>query len=320
VGATATLSRSDDHVALLDSAAAGNDYYVGPVLVNLGMDVAFTKNYVSRVRLHEIVCPVPGTSKAEAALRSARKAPYLEHLLAPYMSFERTGGAVVFVNHPPTAETLARRLFVRNDPTLCCFYMTSDVPPAERNCILKHFNNIEGDTDAEVAQLLRFKQRPRVMFTTVGQEGMNVSSCTRVIHFNPVMCSGALDAQRTGRAARKKHGCDEPSDCYVLLTPAEHKARLTKHNARAYTTAVFGEEWVVDASPSKALARVYADEDGEAFRALVGAESGTRDALVARQAKESRDAAAAKRKKTVNVRQEIIKKLLHQKRGSSQKR
>jgi hypothetical protein len=133
-----------------------------------------------------------------------------------------------------------------------------------------------------------------------------------VIHFNPTIVSGAFDAQRAGRAARRKEH-DEPSDCFVLLTPNEYADRLTKHNARAYTTSVFGEEWDVNTSPERVVDGVYASEQGEAFQVLVKAENGERDAMLEQQISEKRAQAIAKKNK-VNVRSEILKRFNKKKR------
>ena len=309
VGATATLSRTDDGVRVL-TGDPKHPLYVGPVVCDLNFDDARRAGYVTAVELHECVCPVATGGGADAALLSARKAPYMEHLLAPYLRGESGEvAAVVFVRHPKTAESLAWHLRGDGDDRRC-FYLTSDVAPLERSAILKYFNGVSGSSDEERALLARYAGRPRVMFTTVGQEGMNVAACTRVVQFDAVVDSGTFDAQRAGRAARIKTR-DVSSDCHVLLTPAEN-ARRIGCRARAYTAELFKTQWISCSDPSRARASVYASETSVAFRALVAAERGERDIEVQGRIDEQRKTAAAAQmaREVARKRQKMERRLM----------
>ena len=157
--------------------------------------------------------------------------------------------------------------------------------------------------------LAAYEGRPRVLYTTVGEEGMNVRRCTRVVQFDPVVASGAFDAQRAGRAARRKEGLGA-SDCVVLLSPKERAERM-QSSARAYTADVFGQAWETLAPPAGS-GGAFADPAGEAAAALAASYGGTRDPLAVREA-EARAAAQAARPR--NFQKEVLKACNAIKRG-----
>lgn len=291
IGATATLKRADDNVNLLISDPE-NAYYVGPVLARLNMEEALKREYVSPVELHEYICkPPPHMTKRTE--RIAFKARFLEDLLMPFLEGEESVTAAVFISDPRAAASFARRL--TNEAGQSCFYISSEVDADERNQILEYLNT------GRCVSRPQWDGRPCVLFSTVGQEGMNLTRCTCVIHFHANITSESQDAQRAGRAARKKARA-QPSTCYVLLLPEEFKDR-EKEDARGYTEEIFLTKWNVHRTPTCLRAKKYVNEQSEEFLALVKTQEGVADGLVTSQLQDARakmtSASASKKQKTV---------------------
>lgn len=294
IGATATLRRADDNVRMLVENSEC-PYYVGPVLARLEMDEALKKGYVAAVDLYEYIC-TPPKHMSKRAQRIAFKARYLEDLLFPFLFHSCEGAAVVFISDPRAAASFARRMLGRDNKN--CFYISSEIDADERNQILEYLNTGVCTVRPE------WTGRPFVLFSTVGQEGMNLTRCTCVIHFHANITSESQDAQRAGRAARKKND-NLRSTCYVLLLPEEYEER-SREDARTYTEEIFLTKWKVQHDPQCLNARRYTDETSADFLALVATQEGVADELVATQLQEAKTRTSSNKKKNKKSVQDII--------------